>query len=151
MKLNVQKRIVAGILKCSPKRVIFDTSRLSDIKEAITKIDLRALISEGAITEKPIGGNSTVKARKRALQRAKGRQRGFGKRKGKKYARLPKKTAWINKVRGQRELIRRLKEKKIISTKNYRNLYLKIKGGFFRSTRHIKVYIDEHKLVENKK
>jgi ribosomal protein L19E len=36
-----------------------------------------------------------------------------------------------------------LKEKKIIDDKLYRELYLKSKGGFFRSKRHIKIYLEE--------
>ena len=39
-----------------------------------------------------------------------------------------------------------LKDKGIVDKKTYRNLYLKSKGGFFRSKSHIKLYINEHKL-----
>ena len=39
-----------------------------------------------------------------------------------------------------------LREKEIIEKKVYRDLYLKSKGGFFRSKRHLKLYIDEHGL-----
>ena len=49
MNLNVQKRIAASILKCSKKSIVLDQDRLKDIKEAITKEDLRGLIAEGAI------------------------------------------------------------------------------------------------------
>jgi len=44
MKLNLQKRLAAQILKCSEKRIQLDTTRLSDIKEAITKADIKSLI-----------------------------------------------------------------------------------------------------------
>ena len=151
MKLDVQKRIAASMLKCSPKRVVLDTSRLSDIKEAITKVDINSLIKEGVITVKPIKGISRVNARKRAIQRSKGRQKGFGKRKGKKGARLPKKLVWMNKIRTQRGFIKELKDKDLITTKNYRALYQKVKGGYFRSKRHVKLYLDEKKLVQKKK
>ena len=60
MKLNVQKRVAAGVLKCSPKRVVFDSDRLDEIKEAITKSDLRGLISDRAIVKKSIKGTSKV-------------------------------------------------------------------------------------------
>ena len=43
MKLNTQKRIAATILECSPSRVILDEERLEEIKEAITKTDIRGL------------------------------------------------------------------------------------------------------------
>jgi|TARA_B100001971_G_C18161499_1_gene521637 large subunit ribosomal protein L19e len=151
MKLNVQKRIAGSVLKCSPKRVTLDKTKLSDIKEAITKVDINSLIKEGVIKVKPIKGVSRVRARKRALQRSKGRQKGFGKRKGKKGARLPRKQIWMNKVRTQRKFIKELKDKNMLTTKNYRELYQKVKGGYFRSKRHVKLYLDEKKLVQKKK
>ncbi len=52
------------------------------------------------------------------------------------------------KVRTQRKLIKLLKEKKIITPNLYRNLYSKVTGNFFRSRRHIKLYLEEHKLTK---
>ena len=40
MNLNLQKRLAANVIGCSEKRVVFDPSRLEDIKEAITKTDI---------------------------------------------------------------------------------------------------------------
>jgi len=53
----------------------------------------------------------------------------------------------MNKVRLQRKLLKEMKEKEIITSSVFRNLYLKSKGGFFRSKRHLKLYIEENKLV----
>ena len=36
-----------------------------------------------------------------------------------------------------------------IQKKNYRILYKKAKGGFFRSVRHIKLFVEEHNLTEH--
>ena len=151
MKLRIQKRLAAQILKCSEKRILFDSSRLDEIKEAITKADIRGLIAVKAITKKPVKGISKVRVRKRKRQRSKGRQRGFGSKKGKKTARLPKKKAWANRVRIQRDFIKKLRDKKVISKKDYQNIYMKIKGGFFRSKRHIKLYLKERGLVKDEK
>lgn len=148
MKLTTQKRLAAAILDCSPKRVKFDPKRLNDIKEAITKGDLKVLINEKGITRDPARGISRVRARKRAEQRAKGLQKGPGSRKSKPTARNTKKDMWIKKVRIQRSFIKELKEKQIINAATYKNLYRKSKGGFFRSKRHIKLYIEEHDLSE---
>ncbi|PIN72257.1 50S ribosomal protein L19e [Candidatus Woesearchaeota archaeon CG10_big_fil_rev_8_21_14_0_10_45_5] len=147
MNLKVQKRIAANILKCSPKRVHFDTERLDEIKEAITKQDLRALISSGAIVKKSKSGVSRGRARKILIQKRKGRQRNAGSIKGKIGARLPQKKSWMNKVRLQRKFLKELKEKGIIDKKAFRTLYLKSKGGMFRSKRHLKLYIDEQGLA----
>jgi len=143
MKVNNQKRLAAQILKCSKKRIKFDPDRLSDIKEAITKADIKGLIKDKAIRKVHAKGVSRGRARKRLVQRRKGKQKGQGSRKGSRGARLPRKREWINKIRAQRELLKKLKEKKIIDDKLYRELYLKSKGGFFRSRRHIKLYLKE--------
>ncbi len=147
MNLKIQKTLAAKIMKGSPKRVRFQEDRLSDIKEAITKYDIKALIQDGAITQIPKRGVSRGRARKSHEQRTKGRQRGHGSRKGNKTARSPAKREWINKIRLIRLFLTELKEKKLITNEIYRDLYLKSKGGFFRSRRHLKLYITENKLV----
>ncbi|MBW2974224.1 50S ribosomal protein L19e [Candidatus Woesearchaeota archaeon] len=142
MKLNNQKRLAAQLLKCSKKRIKFDNDRLSDIKEAITKADIKDLINDKAIKKVHAKGVSRVRARKRLVQRKKGKQKGRGSIKGAKNARLPRKREWINKIRSQRKLLSELKEKKIIDDALYSELYLKSKGNFFRSRRHIKLYLE---------
>jgi len=151
MKLDTQKRLAAAIMKCSSKRIKFDPARLQDIKEAITKADLKSLITEKSITRVPKKGISRVRARVRAGQRSKGLQKGHGSRKSKITARITKKDSWIKKIRIQRAFITELRDKKIISLATYKNLYRKAKGGFFRSKRHIKLYIEENELSEVKK
>ena len=142
MDLSNQKRLAADLCKCSIKRIRFDEDRLEDIKEAITKVDIRGLINDRAIIKLPARGVSRSRARKRLVQRRKGKQQGAGSRKGSRGARLPAKREWINKIRAQRQLLNALKVK-TIDKKLYRELYLKSKGGFFRSKRHIKIYLDE--------
>ena len=145
MKLNNQKVIAAGLLNCSKKRVVFDTERLEEIKEAITKADLRGLIKDKAIYAKPVKGISRGRARKRQEQRRKGRQKGHSSKKGKKTARLPKKKKWIIKIRNQRNFLKELKDKKIINKRMNSDLRSKAKGGFFRSKRHIKIFLEKIK------
>jgi large subunit ribosomal protein L19e len=149
-KLKLQKRLAASIIGCSEKRIVFDTDRLEDIKEAITKLDIRALISDGTIKAKPVKGVSKVRARKTALQKRKGKRKGSGSKKGKKTARLPKKQAWVKKIRIQRQFLKSLRDKELITKSSYHSLYQKSKGGFFRSKRHIKLYLEEHNLIKKK-
>ncbi len=151
MKLDTQKRLAGIIMKCSPKRIKFDPARLQDIKEAITKADLKTLITEKTISRTPKKGVSRVRARVRAQQRSKGLQKGAGSRKSKITARITKKDSWIKKIRIQRSFLMELRDKKIISPPTYKNLYRKSKGGFFRSKRHIKLYVEENELSEVKK
>jgi large subunit ribosomal protein L19e len=144
MDLKVQKRLSAQILDCSPKRVIFDNDRLDDIKQAITNRDLRLLIGDGAISKKPMNATSKFRVRKLKVQKSKGRRKGPGSRKGKYNTHFKGKLVWMNNVRVQRAFLRLLSEKNIITRKAFRELYLKSKGGYFRSRRHIKLYLQEH-------
>ena len=147
MKLTVQKRLAASVLNCSKKRVQFVAERLPDIKEAITKADIRALVSEGVVTKVQEKGVSRGRARHKAGQRRKGLQRGPGKRKGKKTSIVSRKEAWMTKIRAQRVFLAELKEKSLVDAEAYKNLYRKSKGGFFRNKRHIKVYLKENNLI----
>lgn len=146
MRLTIQKRLAGQMLKCSKKRIRFDPDRLDEVKEAVTKADIRALIKKEAIKRKPVKGISRGRARKIRIQKIKGLRKGHGSRKGKKTARTPKKRKWIETIRAQKNLLKLLRDKGVISKRNYRELYLKSKGGFFRSRRHIKLYITEHNL-----
>ncbi len=151
MKLTVQKRLAAVLFKSAQDRVWFDEDRLADIKEAITKQDIKGLVNEGAIRIKPLKSTSRGRARKIKIQKSKGLQKGSGSRKSGQNARITKKDRWIKKIRIQRIFLKELRDKKIIPTGIYQDLYLKSKGGFFRSKRHIKIYIEEKGLVKAKK
>jgi len=148
MKLTLQKRLAAEVLGCSEKRVSFDPARLEDIKEAITKTDIRLLVGEGVIREKPVKGVSRGRANKRKVQKSKGLRKGEGSRKGKATARVSKKEEWIKRMRTQRKFLKYLKLKGLIKKTGFKELYTKSKGGFFRSTKHIKLYLQENKLLK---
>lgn len=138
-------------MKCGEHRIRFDQDRLEDIKEAITKTDVRALISSGAISRKRLLNTSRYWARRRKEQKSYGKQKGFGSRKGKKTARLDPKAAWINKVRLQRAFIKSLRDSSRLALQDYHELYMKSKGGFFRSLRHLKLYTNERGMTKNEK
>jgi large subunit ribosomal protein L19e len=150
MKLRVQKRLAASILRSSPKRVWFDEDKLSEIKDSITKQDIKGLISIGVIRLKPVKSISRGRARKIRIQKAKGLRKGSGSRKGAAKARTPKKTTWMNKIRVQRRFLKSLREHNNIDKSTYQQLYLKSKGGFFRSRRHINIYLEENNLLKQK-
>lgn len=149
--LNVQRRLAAQILKCGRNRIWIDPLRLSDIKEAITKADVKSLINEGAILKKMPNNTSRYWAKIRKEQKSRGKQKGFGSRKGKKTARTNPKTEWMNRIRLQRNFIKMLREKGNIPSSEIHELYMKSKGGFFRSLRHIKLYTSEKGMVKNGK
>ena len=65
MNLLKKKELSARTLKVGKERVIFVKARLNEIKEAITKQDIRDLRKEGAILLKEIRGRKTKEGRKR--------------------------------------------------------------------------------------
>lgn len=151
MNVKIQKRIASKLLKAGSKKVVFDEDKLPEIKEAITKKDIRNLISRGIMTAKKERGISRYRARRRLIQKRKGRRSGEGSRKGKRGARLSRKKKWMLAARIQRDFIKNLRDKEMVNRSDYGNMYKKIKGGFFRSKRHIRLYLDEHKLIKNVK
>jgi large subunit ribosomal protein L19e len=143
-----KKRLAAQILKTSLDKVKFEPEALDDIKKALTRSDIRGLIAVGKIRKDLKNHQSLARARENAAQKRKGRRRNRGSRKGKKYAIVDRKSQWVERVRTQREFLHQLKEKKLINPQNFRMVYLKIKGGYFRNKRHIKLYLNEYKLLE---
>jgi len=147
MKLNNQKKLASSVLKAGEKRIYLDPTKSTEIKEAITKTDIRSLIAQKIIKVKPKRGISKSRSKKIKIQKAKGRRKGLGSRKGKQTARLPRKKAWMLKVRTQRKLLQQLKPK--LLSKDYQLLRSRIKGGFFRSRRHIKLFVIEQGFIKN--
>lgn len=137
-----QKRIVASVLKCGVNRVWFDPARLSDIENAISREDLRALITDGAIKARQKKGVSRGRARARIAQRSYGHRKGPGKRKGAAGARKPSKTAWVQKIRAIRKVLVELRDAGTIDRHLYRILYRKAAGGQFRSVAHMKAHME---------
>jgi len=137
-----QKRIVASVLKCGVNRVWFDPARLSDIENAISREDLRVLITDGAIKARQKKGVSRGRARARIAQRSYGHRKGPGKRKGAAGARKPSKTAWVQKIRAIRKVLVELRDAATIDRHMYRILYRKAAGGQFRSVAHMKAQME---------
>ena len=148
MKLKIQKRLAAQILKSSESNIWLDSTRLDEIKEAITKADVKSLIKDKAIRVKKIRGTSKFRIRKVQKQKSKGRRRGPGSKKSSVNARITKKRRWINHVRMQRVFLQNLRDNGVIDKTSYRSLYMKSKGGFFRSKRHLKIYIQDHGFIK---
>jgi len=148
MKLTLQKRLAATRFKSGKSRIKCNPEQLKDIKEALTAADVRRLIKSGAIHVEQKQGSSKSRARNIKLQKSKGRRQGKGSRKGSRTARLPRKQAWMLKIRVQRKFLKLLYKKQLLTSSIYRNLYRKAKSGMFRSKRHLRTYITEQQLIQ---
>lgn len=146
MRLTVQKRLAAKVLKCSPKKVWVDPVQTAAAKEAITTTDIKSLVSSGIVKKKTDHAQSRARARKIASQKAKGRQKGQGSRKGTANARDNTKRVWVNKVRLQRKFLQELRAKSLITPQTFRKISSMVTGGYFRSRRHVQLYLNEKNL-----
>jgi large subunit ribosomal protein L19e len=142
-----QRRIAADVLKIGENRVWLDPEDMDAISSAITRTEIRKLIHEGAIRKLPEQGHSRGRARAVKSKKRAGRRSGPGSRKG---ATLPRKTAWMLRIRAVRDRLRELRDKHTIQTQTYRKLFLMSKGGSFRSTAHLDEYIEAHKLARKR-
>ncbi|MBU6998787.1 MAG: 50S ribosomal protein L19e [Theionarchaea archaeon] len=151
MNLSVQKRIASDVMDCGVHRVWLDRERAEEISMAITREDIRKLVHRGLIKKKPEKAISHVRARKRTLQRKKGRRKGYGTRKGTANARSSRKGRWMQRIRSQRRELKTMRDTRYIERDVYRRLYRMAKGGAFRSVTHLRTYIDEHSLVRKRR
>jgi large subunit ribosomal protein L19e len=130
-KLDKRKELAAKVLKVGKKRIVFDSSKLTEIKEAITKQDIRDFYKEGIITIKDIKGRKTKKKRKT--------KRGPGKIKKKIKTR---KQDYVKLVRKLRKYIGELKKQEKINDAQYKDIRKKIKAKTFKDKAHLKEYVE---------
>lgn len=139
--LRNQRRMAASLLKCGENRVWMDHDRIDEIAKAVTKEDIRVLINGKAVKAAQKKGISRGRKKFVAAQKAKGRRRGQGSRKGAKYARLPKKERWIRTIRPIRAYLRLLRDEEKIDRTTFCKYYRKAKGGEFRSKHHLTTHL----------
>jgi len=146
LSLKSQRRLAASILNVGVNRVWIDPERTEDVEVAITREEIRKLIHEDAIKVSPGNRQSRGRARVISAKKRAGRRRGPGSRKGGKHSVISRKTRWISRIRALRRRLRMLRERRTITVGTYRRLYMKAKGGEFRSVAELERYINEQEL-----
>jgi len=145
MDVSNQRRMAAEIMKCGIYRVKLNPNNIEDISEAVTREDIRKLIREGIIEARPKGGISSGRRKYIQGQRDMGKRKGHGSRKGKKYARFPRKRRWISTIRPIRRVLREYRADGVITDDSYRFYYKHAGGGMFRSVSHLKTHMEAEK------
>ena len=143
-----QRRLAAEVLEIGVNRVWLNPEASKDIAAALTREDIRKLIEEDKVGARPIRGVSRGRARKVDETRKYGHRKGHGSRSGAKGARRPKKQQWMKKIRALRSRLRELRETEKIDASTYRKLYVKAKGGEYRSRAHLDAHIEQLKVKE---
>ena len=130
MNLKKKKELSRKTLKVGKERIIFLKSRLNEIKEAITKQDIRDLKKEGAIIIKEIKGQ------KKSSKKSKKRSTGNIRKKVNK-----RKQEYVIMTRKLRKYIAELKKQGKLSNEKANDIRKKIRNRIFRSKSHLKEYL----------
>jgi large subunit ribosomal protein L19e len=131
MNLRKKKILAAKTLKVGKEKIIFVQTRLDEIKEAITKQDIRDLYESGAIKIKQIIG------RKKQIGRKKRKSIGNIRKKIRK-----RKREYIALTRKLRKQVEETSKIKKISDEQLKIIRKKIKNREFRNKSDIKGYLD---------
>lgn len=134
MNLSKKKTLAATALKVGKGRVKFVEERSDEIKEALTKQDVKDLVKEGAIQVKEVSGRTKVVGRKR--------KRGPGKIKKKVNKR---KQEYVIMTRKLRAYSNEMHKQGKISKEEKDEIRKKIRNRLFRSKANLKQYIGDLK------
>ena len=142
MSIKFAKRAASQILNRGETSIRINPNSLQDAAKAITKEDVRALISNGGIYTIPEKHNISMNSKILRKKRSEGRRRGKGRRKGTFNARSG--SPWEKKVRSQRILLKRLKLMGKLSTKDFQRYYKLIKGNSFADKSSLLMNLSEN-------
>ncbi len=142
VNLRTKKRLVSRVTGVGMGRIRFDTEHLDDIADAITRENIRSLVTANTITLRPIGGTSHGRANIKRIQK---RKRGTtaGSKRGRQGARVGKKANHVARVRSLRRLIKIAKARKEITNADFWTLYGRIGGNLVKDKAHLRALIAE--------
>ena len=131
MNLKKKKKLAAKALKVGKKRIRFIPSRLEEIKDAITKEDIRGLKEDKAIK---IKGTSGRKGKKKSVRRSTGNIRKKVNKRKQEYVKL---------VRKLRSFVKEMKKQEKLTKEEVLDIRKKIRNRKFKSQRNLRDYIEE--------
>ena len=142
MSLKSQKRLAAELLGGGLNRVWIDPEEGDRVQSAITREEVKKLISEGRIRLIPKTGVSRGRIRARSGRRKKAGSRKGGQKQGKE--------SWVLKIRAIRRHLRWLRDKRQLGPGSYKTLSAMAKGGAFRSGAHVDEYVKAHQMLRKR-
>lgn len=126
MQLAKKKQLAAKVLGVGKERVIFVEGNLPQIKEAITRADIKDLFDAGAIKIKEITGRKKIVKRKN--------RRGVGKVKKRVNKR---KQEYVKNTRKLRKVAKSLLRLGKVDKVEHQNIRRKIRARYYKSKRHL--------------
>ena len=144
VNLKAKKRLAARVTGVGVHRIKFDTDHLDDVADAITRQNIRSLITANTIKIRPIVGTSKGRAHEKKSQKNK-RGTTQGSKQGRKGARVGKKEVYVAKIRALRRLLKIAKDRKDLTNLEFWSLYKKVGGNTVRNKAHLRMLMDEIK------
>ena len=144
VNLKAKKRLAARVTGVGVHRIRFDTDHLDDVADAITRENIRSLITANTIRIKSFTGTSRGRAQTKKIQKGK-RGATQGSKRGRKGARVGKKEVYVAKVRSLRRLLKIAKDRKDLTNPEFWTLYKKVGGNTVRNKAHLRTLMDEIK------
>ena len=148
VNLKAKKRLASRVTGVGIHRIKFDTDHLDDIADAITRANIRSLITANTIRIKSFTGTTKGRAHKKKAQKNK-RGTTQGAKKGRKGARVGKKQVYVAKVRSLRRLLKIAKDRKDLTNPEFWVLYKKVGGNTVRNKAHLRTLMEEIKSDRN--
>jgi large subunit ribosomal protein L19e len=148
VNLKAKKRLASRVTGVGVHRIRFDTDHLDDVADAITRENIRSLITANTIRIKSFTGTSKGRAHVKKAQRNK-RGTTQGAKKGRKGARVGKKEVYVAKVRALRRLLKIAKDRKDLTNPEFWILYKKVGGNTVRNKAHLRTLMEEIKEKRN--
>jgi len=144
VNLKAKKRLASRVTGVGVHRIRFDADHLDDVADAITRENIRSLITANTIKIKPFTGTSKGRAQQKKAQKNK-RGTTQGSKQGRKGARVGKKEVYVSKVRALRNLLKIAKDRKDLTNPEFWALYKKVGGNTVRNKAHLRLLMDEIK------
>jgi large subunit ribosomal protein L19e len=140
MNLRSKKRLAAETFGVGKSRIAFVNERIEEIKEAITKQDMRNLLKDGAIVIKEIRGRS------KNVNRDKKRHVGKVRRKVN-----IRKRDYVILTRKLRKVLAEKKKRGELKREEIKEIRVKIRNKIYKSKSHLNEILGEFKNENAKK
>ena len=142
VNLRAKKRLASRVTGVGVHRIKFDSDHLDDVADAITRENIRSLITANTIQIRSFTGTSRGRAQTKKDQKNK-RGTTQGSKQGRKGARVGKKEVYVAKVRSLRRLLKIAKDRNEITNPEFWSLYKKVGGNTVRNKAHLRQLIEE--------
>jgi len=127
MKLENKKSFAAKVLGVGKGRIVFNNLRLAEIKEAMTRQDVKDLFNQGAISVREIKGRSKIEHRKTRRRAGSKRQ-----------PNIDKKRVYMTITRKLRNYAAELRKAEKITPEQFLALRKEIRAHNFKDKFHFK-------------